>query len=63
VARDLHVPVAPAAPRSSQHAARGSLAADGQFGSKTRAAVQGFQAAHALVPDGVVGPKTRAALV
>ncbi len=31
---------------------------DGNFGSKTEAAVRAFQREHALVPDGIVGPKT-----
>lgn len=35
---------------------------DGVFGSKTRAAVVGFQFSRGLVADGIVGPKTRDAL-
>ena len=31
---------------------------DGDFGSKTEAAVRAFQRDHNLVPDGIVGPKT-----
>lgn len=34
------------------------LAADGQFGSKTRGRVVEFQGANKLVPDGIVGPMT-----
>lgn len=39
-----------------------SLAIDGDFGPKTRRAVQGFQCANGLIPDGIVGSKTRKAL-
>lgn len=35
---------------------------DGDFGSKTEAAVIAFQTAHSLDPDGIVGPNTARAL-
>lgn len=35
-----------------------SLTADGQFGNKTKAAVEAFQKAHGLKVDGIAGPKT-----
>ena len=35
---------------------------DGNFGSKTEAALRAFQRDHGLVPDGIVGPKTWALL-
>lgn len=38
------------------------VAADGNFGPKTEAAVRAFQRDQGLVPDGIVGPKTWAAL-
>ena len=38
------------------------LEADGDFGTKTEAAVKSFQKAHGLTIDGIVGPKTWAAL-
>jgi cell wall-associated NlpC family hydrolase len=38
------------------------IAADGQYGPSTTAAVKQFQKAKGLTPDGVVGPKTLAAL-
>jgi peptidoglycan hydrolase-like protein with peptidoglycan-binding domain len=34
------------------------VAADGNFGPKTEAAIRAFQSAHGAVPDGIVGPKT-----
>lgn len=39
-----------------------SLATDGNFGPRTKAAVVSYQRARALVPDGVVGAKTFASL-
>jgi len=39
-----------------------NVAADGDFGPKTEAAVKKFQSSKGLVADGVVGPKTWAAL-
>ncbi|WP_317987845.1 D-alanyl-D-alanine carboxypeptidase family protein [Hyalangium gracile] len=39
-----------------------NIAADGDFGPKTSAAVKSFQSSRGLVADGVVGPKTWAAL-
>lgn len=38
------------------------VAADGDFGGRTEAAVRQFQRDHGLVPDGIVGPKTWQAL-
>jgi peptidoglycan hydrolase-like protein with peptidoglycan-binding domain len=38
------------------------IAADGDFGPKTEAALRVFQRNHGLVPDGIAGPKTWAAL-
>jgi putative chitinase len=38
------------------------LKPDGDFGDRTREAVQAFQRAHGIDPLGVVGPQTRAAL-
>jgi putative chitinase len=38
------------------------IAVDGDFGPRTRAAVEQFQRDHGLVVDGVVGPQTSAAL-
>ena len=39
-----------------------SLATDGNFGPRTKAAVVSYQRARALVPDGIVGAKTFASL-
>lgn len=39
-----------------------NIAADGDFGPKTTAAVKSFQSSRGLVADGIVGPKTWAAL-
>lgn len=38
------------------------LVVDGDFGSKTLAAVHAFQNTHGLVDDGIVGPNTQAAI-
>lgn len=40
----------------------GQTLADGDFGPKTKAALQLFQKDHGLNPDGVFGPKTKAAV-
>ena len=42
--------------------AKVGVVVDGNFGSKTEAAVRAFQRIHGLVPDGIVGPKTWASL-
>ena len=57
-------PVATTADPSSVLALQQKLgiAADGNFGSETTAAVEAYQTAHGLAADGVVGPTTRATL-
>lgn len=40
-----------------------SLLVDGNFGAKTKAAVQRFQSANGLTSDGVVGPQTKAKML
>lgn len=40
-----------------------ALSVDGDFGSQTQGAVQGFQSAHGLDPDGIVGNQTWPALI
>jgi peptidoglycan hydrolase-like protein with peptidoglycan-binding domain len=47
---------------TKQIQAKVGVTADGNFGSKTEAAVRAFQREHYLVPDGIVGPKTWLAL-
>ena len=42
--------------------AKVGVAADGNFGPKTEAAVRALQSSHGLVPDGIVGPMTWQAL-
>lgn len=42
--------------------AKVGVAADGDFGPGTEAAVRAFQSQHGLVPDGIVGPGTWAAI-
>lgn len=44
-------------------AQRGALTVDGRFGSRTKAAVEAFQAAHGLSVDGVIGGNTWNAIV
>lgn len=39
------------------------LSIDGEYGPKTKAAIQKFQTAHKLTPDGIVGKDTWAALL
>jgi peptidoglycan hydrolase-like protein with peptidoglycan-binding domain len=45
-----------------QMQAKVGVVVDGNFGSKTEAALRAFQLAHGLVADGIVGPETWAAL-
>lgn len=40
-----------------------NLSTDGEYGPKTKAAIQKFQTAHKLSPDGIVGKDTWAALL
>jgi zinc D-Ala-D-Ala carboxypeptidase len=53
--------------RAVQHLLRNAhgydIAVDGIFGSKTQAAVTGFQKSRGLAVDGIVGPQTWKALV
>ena len=62
LAQPMHGPPIEALQHLLRHHGAG-IAADGEFGPQTDAAVRAFQQSHGLVVDGKAGPKTFAAII